>query len=223
MDTRKNIKETAEIPYWRTLRTRSILTLVLAVAYIGVVVISIVSNQAEVSLLERIARGENVTEAEAVSNDNRQALVGVAYLVIYVGVVVTFLFWIYRASKNLAGLGISEPKFSPGGAVGWWFVPIWNLWQPFRVVSEIWEGSHPEGRSRPPMLWVWWMVWLISGWIGTIYFRMFMGNLDTANIEDLILSSQMSIVSDVIAIPATLLLIWVVWRITGNQTKKYAA
>ena len=204
---------------WRSPRARGIWTLALAATHIIVALISISSTQAEVCLLERIGDGEFISEAEAVSNDNRQAIIGLFYFVVYVGLIISFLMWLYRASKNLASLGVDQ-WFSPGWSVGWWFVPIACLWQPFRVVSEIWTKSHPEDNSRPAMLWVWWITWLASSWIATASVRIFLRNSDGDSIEDWILADRLSIVSDVLYLPAALLLIWVVWQITNNQIRK---
>ena len=204
---------------WRSPQVRAIWTLTFVVSYVFIALISIASTLAEIDLLQRIADGELVTESEAVSNDNRQAFTGLLYLVVYVSLIISFLMWLYRASKNLASLGVDQ-WFSPGWAVGWWFVPIANLWQPFRAISEIWKGSHPDGASRPPMLWVWWIAFLVSGWIGNLSFRIFVGNLDGESIDDLILGDRLYIASEVLSIPAAILLFWVVWQITKNQIRK---
>ena len=212
-------RSAAPIRPWRSPRVRGNWTLFFTVAYLIIVLSSIASTLAEIDLLQRIANGEPVTESEAVSNDNRQLIIGLLYFVVYVGLVISFLMWMYRASKNLASLGVNQ-WFSPAWSVGWWFVPIASLWQPFRAISEIWKGSHPEGTSRSPMLWVWWIAFLISNWIATMSLRVFAGNLEGDSIDDWILEDTLIVASDMLSIPAGLLLIWVVWQITNSQIRK---
>ncbi len=51
--------------------------------------------------------------------------------------IVLFLIWIYRAFGNLSVLKARNLEFSPGWAVGWWFIPFANLVKPFQVVGEL--------------------------------------------------------------------------------------
>lgn len=57
---------------------------------------------------------------------------------------VFFLIWIYRVHRNLPALGVRRPRFSPRWAVGWFFVPILNLFRPYDVVRELWKESNPD-------------------------------------------------------------------------------
>jgi hypothetical protein len=57
---------------------------------------------------------------------------------------IAFLMWIHRVSKNLYPLGAVGQRFSPGWAVGWWFVPVMFFFRPYQVMGEIWRGSSPD-------------------------------------------------------------------------------
>ena len=208
---------------WRSPQRRANWTLILIAIHILVIVIIIASSLFEIDLLQRIQDGETVTEAEAASNDNRQAILGGLFFMSFVVVAIAFLMWINRASKNLSDLGASDQKFSPAGAVVWWFIPIAWLWQPYRVVVEIWVESHPDWIAPPKWFPVWWGAWIVSNWLSTISLWIFFGNLDDASIDDIILQSTLEIASDAISIAAALLLIILVWRITANQWKKHQA
>jgi hypothetical protein len=50
---------------------------------------------------------------------------------------VYWLLWTYRVYDNLRVVGSRETTMTPGWAVGWWFIPIANLWMPYRVMREI--------------------------------------------------------------------------------------
>lgn len=86
---------------------------------------------------------------------------------IFVGV------WLHRAASNLRGLGRYGMAFSPGACIGWFFVPVANLWKPLQAMGEIWRASDPNAdqgswaSSRgTPLLAAWWSAWLLATCIG---------------------------------------------------------
>ena len=58
--------------------------------------------------------------------------------------------WQHRAHANLWAFARSGLRFTPGWAVGWWFVPIASLWKPFEAVRELWKASDP---GSDPLSW----------------------------------------------------------------------
>jgi hypothetical protein len=90
---------------------------------------------------------------------------------VFVAATVFFLVWIYRAHQNLTPLKADFIEFTPGWAVGWWFIPFANLVKPFQVVREIWCESDPEVpegpsflasslHSAPTYIGLWWAFWI---------------------------------------------------------------
>jgi len=64
---------------------------------------------------------------------------------VYIATSVMFLIWLFRIYKNLDVLESQQNReFTPGWAVGWWFVPFANLVKPFQVMREAWFDSNPE-------------------------------------------------------------------------------
>jgi hypothetical protein len=57
------------------------------------------------------------------------------------------------------------------------FIPIVNLWGPFKAVQEIWQVSGPEQEGvwrrgeRPGLLAVWWAAWVLSNLLATLVTR----------------------------------------------------
>ena len=98
---------------WQPLRRRATFALLLTGAHIILVLAAIASGLAEIDLLQRLASGEPVTVAEAINNDDRQAVIGGLYFISFAGVAVSFLIWLNRASKNLSSLSVVEQRFSP--------------------------------------------------------------------------------------------------------------
>jgi hypothetical protein len=84
-----------------------------------------------------------------------------------------FLVWFRRPYRNLAALGAQELEFTPGWAVGWWFVPVACWWMPYRATHEMWKASDPRAalttsvQSRcqigaSAVIRLWWAAWIAS-------------------------------------------------------------
>jgi hypothetical protein len=107
--------------------------------------------------------------------------VAMAFLGSLVFAAIFFGVWIHRAAKNLRALGRSGMKFSPGGCVGWFYVPFVNLVRPFRAVSELWRASESDAESdgyawvtmgtSTALLGVWWGAWIVGNIISNISAR----------------------------------------------------
>ena len=54
-----------------------------------------------------------------------------------------FLWWFYRAYKNLKTLGIAL-KSTPKRVIVNFFIPIINFWRPYFAAMEIWNNSDPS-------------------------------------------------------------------------------
>ena len=80
-------------------------------------------------------------------------------MIIGVGTLVLVLMWIHRANYNAHQLGAAEMKFTPGWAIGWYFIPIAMLWKPYQAMKEIWQASFNPSRwweeDTPPLLPLW--------------------------------------------------------------------
>jgi hypothetical protein len=133
--------------------------------------------------------------------------------------------WTYRVVANARvmshGLGMTA---TPGWAIGWYFIPVANLWKPFEAVEQTWKVSHqpgaPSSVETPTLLRWWWALWLVSGIMGNLS-----GRLAMMEGPDLMLASDVAeMISDGAAIPLTLLLIRIVRAITEQQlTRKNVA
>ena len=82
---------------------------------------------------------------------------------------VVFIVWFRRVRLNAGVFDESLQPMKPGWAIGSWFVPIANLWLPFRVARGVWEASARFdadgnwGTETRGTLNRWW-----AGWIATI-------------------------------------------------------
>lgn len=103
------------------------------------------------------------------------ALIGLASLVeipARLATIVLFLVWLYRVYGNLSPLKALNLEFSPGWAVGWWFIPFANLIKPYQAVTEAWRESDPDysedfgyltsSVENPWIFPVWWGFWILG-------------------------------------------------------------
>lgn len=194
-------------------------------------VIGILSGFAQAELLNRAIAGETITWSEATANDAREAAVGFAQSVLYIASAVVFLMWVYRTHKNLPPLGAAGLRFTPGWAVGWFFVPIMSLFRPYQAVAEISKASDPnvdatggtswKSVSPSPLVRWWWAFFLISSYVGYIVFRIALPIvLYSEELSDFLTLTYANMVCDAIDVVGILITILMVKRITQLQETK---
>ena len=134
----------------------------------AIAVVSIVSSFMQVELLSR----SGVSEAEGQANDSREQIIGLFQLVLFVVTVVIFGRWIVRANKSVRALGADGFRITPGWAVGYFFIPLFNLWRPYQAMTDLWRASHNPtswtGTTAGSVLPAWWTLWILSGVVGQI-------------------------------------------------------
>jgi hypothetical protein len=160
-------------------------------------------------------------------------LQGLVYLIkfpVYIFTVTMFLVWLHRAHSNLRSLNATHLEFTPGWAVGWWFIPFANLVKPFQAVREVWVESDPNGgvgeagflssaaRSAPAYMGVWWGLWLISNFVSNVAGRVY----DPDTMSDVELGALVFIIPSIVSIIAAIPAIMVVRDITARQTARAA-
>lgn len=120
---------------------------------------------------EFIETGSNISTLE--KGDLLEAGWAVFMLVAQVILIVIFLMWVHRTYKNLKQLQADGLTTSPRWAVGWYFIPFANLYQPYALMTETWKASatqYPEKDN--PLSWqqlsgsrliiIWWWLYLLS-------------------------------------------------------------
>ena len=130
-----------------------------------------------------------------------------------------FSMWLHRTVRNMPALGSPDPRLSPGRAVGFCFIPILNLFNPFYSVLDAWRGSDSSRRwldiaARKQvrgsfLLSAWWIAWLVGGVLSRVAFGMSGASGD-----------EVDVVANVVVIAAALLAILVVRDVTARQEHK---
>lgn len=187
----------------------------------------LVSAAMEYQLLSSYESGAFASDSSeferlAVSNDLRQQVIGVAWFVVFCVAVVSFAKFIYRASHNLRSLGAADLRFTPGWAIGWYFIPFANLWKPYQAMKEIWNASSDPvswktNGSNPLLVW-WWFFWITSNIVSQISFRMWRY---AESVDDYLRSDIADMVAQLFSIPLDLLAIALIGRITAAQMASY--
>ena len=89
-----------------------------------------------------------------------------AQAIVLCAAVPLFAIWVHRMQANSFALGILGLRYTPAWAVGWFFVPVANLWMPYRVMQEMWRANRsPADWQLDPsnrFLILWWLLWLAS-------------------------------------------------------------
>ena len=209
---------------FRSLKTRSNWTLALLIATCVAAGFSILAALNLLDMVRQVEVGRYVSDADWDGTVNSMDGLAVLLFAMQFPTAIAFLMWIYRASNNLESLGAHGQRFSPGWAVGWWFVPIMLLFRPYQVTAEIWRGSTDtqllssdgwQDRPVSPLLALWWWIWIVARIANLV--------LNVAEIPDDGVSDFLIIwvLSDVLWISAAVLAIVIVYRISRAQEEKH--
>src|SRR5262245_42808360 len=107
--------------------------------------LAVVSRLLELKLLNDMQAGRTLAPGAADSNDLRQQIIAGGRFISFIVTVVIFAIWIHRANYNARQLGATGMRFSPGWAVGWYFIPIAILWKLYLAIGEVWQTSAMPG------------------------------------------------------------------------------
>ena len=154
-----------------------------------------------------------------------QSLVWSFITISVIALIIVFTMFIHQASSNLRHLRAEGQKFSPGWSIGWFFIPVMNLFQPVRVVSELVKASGSTD-TKDPRAWQngnppdglvissWWTLVIFSILFGPRGITLFVGR---DNIEDWAASGRLLVWSDLFQVLPLVLTGIVVYRLQRAQ------
>src|ERR1041384_5004095 len=168
---------------YRSGRLFALAAVVLLVAGAGVKLLFVILHGFQIGGLlggpNSAGAGEDAVSMAAALN----ALLLLLNFLVYVATIVAFLLWLHRAASNLPALGAQRTEYSPGLAVGSFFIPFANLMWPYKAMREVWRWSKPVAASgeiaglsftadtSAPLVGWWWGLWLASNFISNIFWR----------------------------------------------------
>jgi hypothetical protein len=145
-------------------RTLARWTVGLLAASIGIAAVSIIAWGNHIGTLSRFGAGQASREVLEASGARALAVM-VLLLILFLASGIVWLVWQYRAHSNLRALGATDLRYTPGWAVGWWFIPFANIVMPYLTMRELWKASEPNAGA------VEWKIsrstWLLPMWWGT--------------------------------------------------------
>jgi len=191
-------------------------------ADLGAVAVNAVQMQAAPAAKQKAAPGKEAADlAEAFANpfDCVQPL-------IVLPTAIVFLMWVYRVYSNLYLFRVSGLTYSPGWAVGYFFIPIISLFRPYQALQEVWRASDPDvpaddrrgwrDTDSSPVILLWWLLWIAGGILAQVYLRMALsGRAEDAP------SKQVDIISDALSVGAAIFAIMMIYQLRNRQTLKY--
>lgn len=194
-------------------RTLCTITCVLLCVWIAAQCVSIGSSFLQLQLLQ----SETFSEADATANDLREGAVGIASLVTYLITAILFSTWINRAHHNVRGFGANAMSITPGWAVGYFFVPIFNLFKPYVAMSELWRASRSpddwKNNSNGIVPW-WWLLWIVSAVGGRITTQV---SKVANDVKSLIDATWLDIVMSLLAVVLAIVALRMIRRIQSMQ------
>jgi uncharacterized protein DUF4328 len=201
-------------------------TVGLLAATIAMTLVTLILRIVEVGRLHQYQRDPSlVREAIDASDAVTRAAAFVIPLAIAAGVL--WLIWQHRAQANLAPLGAEGLRFTPGWAVGWWFIPFAWFVKPFQTMTELWKASDPSpgaiewmNERATPLLMLWWGAFLIRIPLAGIATTQ-LGDT-TATVDRLISGQLVAIALEVTTIVAAILAIVLVRQIGRRQEGRRA-
>lgn len=150
---------------------------------------------------------------------------GLGLMAAFLASVILFCVTIHRLNKNARALGSKGMEFTPGWSVGWFFIPIANLFKPYQAVREIYQASDPRAgefdwRQSPVLapLGFWWGAWIVGNIVDNIEARITWRQMPISPEISLIVS----IVSLGLTVVAGVLAIYVIRAIHARQQEKSA-
>lgn len=184
---------------------------------------SLVTGAMQLDLLQRAQSGSLsgvALSTAATQSDELRGLVAIPFVVAFFGTIVMFCFWTLRMARNTRALGAQDMKISPGWAVGWYFVPIANLFMPYRAMKEIWKASQSpqawqELRRGAVLPW-WWGLFLASSILGNMEARV---TLMAKTMPQLTAATAVSMASDILYAASAVVALILVRDVQGAQTR----
>jgi Domain of unknown function (DUF4328) len=155
---------------------------------------------------------------QVATNDPIQGVIGLLQSGLGIVTGITFLKWIYRAYKNIQGFGAEGLRFSPGWAVGYYFIPILSLIRPVQVMSEIWRASDdPRNWPQRPGSWViasWWTLFLLYTAVTQISLEI---AIQASTSDQWRLAAVLAIAGDLFSIPLSIAALRLVTEVYRRQ------
>lgn len=179
--------------------------------------------------------GTLMQETDLITNNGAQSIVGTLQGLALLIAWIFFLIWFYRAQGNLRALGVRRGRYSSRWSILLFFVPLLNLYYTYDLVKELWKQSSPDlgfsddflkqhaatleqYPSKTALVGWWWGFTIASIVVARTSLRIEMLGTGTS-VQ--ITAIWIMMISEALAITASILLILVVKKIDVRQEEKH--
>jgi len=193
-------------------------------------VLAVASGYMEYELLNDIRDGELVTERQANNNAFRQGFIGILQTGLIVVSGILFLNWFRRLYGNTIRISRTRFEHKESMAVWGFFIPFLSLYIPFQISKEnilklksalSETASDYRSTTSIPMVVLWWALFIISNYFGSFLFQSVLDENET--IADMITTSQLTIISDLIDIPAAIATLIMISKIAKDESALFTS
>jgi Domain of unknown function (DUF4328) len=159
-------------------------------------------------------------------------LCGFAQVGVFILTVILFLRLLYTAVKQAQGFATPFTYVSAGWAVGYWFVPLMNLYRPLDVMKHLFKayaaqaGAEAKPKAGEQLLSAWWAFWILGNIVSWIFVR---ADLDISNAPGMLSYAEFDIGVNLLLVASAGLFALVVQRLddamadAGGISKPLAA
>ncbi|HXU80669.1 MAG TPA: DUF4328 domain-containing protein [Polyangia bacterium] len=184
-------------------------------------VLTVITAGASIWALGRALAHEPVARDTLIAIDDGAAFLTKAHFAVFAAVVVSFCMLTHMAGSNAHSFGQMRMEFTPGWAVGFYFIPFVALWKPYQAMQEIWRASEPNTKESfvlerapvPGLLPGWWATFLGHNLIA----RFTWTGRDAHDAQSLIQVNYVVIVSSLATIVASIVAIALVRALARRQ------
>jgi hypothetical protein len=177
--------------------------------------VAIYFSYLEVNFLDSVRSGlyesQEQMKADGRASDIRQGIIGITQFALLLSSGILFLVWTYRANRNAHCLSGTQMQFSPGWAVGWYFIPVLNVWKPYQALREIWQVSEGAAasshESKSWFVLVYWVLRLATLAVDRISFKLSMRATTVDELRASSIADMASSLADILFAVAALTLI----------------
>ncbi len=136
---------------------------------------------------------------------------------------ILLVIWAWRATKNLVAWNLRH-RWSPGWAIGGWFVPVANLWIPYQVVQEAWRSTAGPATADPATFEsegsnLAWTLSFVTFWISSLLW-LGAGRTGDEELSDILASDRLGGVAALVGIVASIAAIVAIRQISRRHDER---
>nr|BFD87064.1 hypothetical protein StreXyl84_64650 [Streptomyces sp. Xyl84] len=165
------------------------------------------------------------TQQEPDRADALYQTAGQLQIATFLACAIVFIVWFHWMRRNAGVLGPDRFRNGPSWAIGSWFIPLANLWLPYRVAVDMWGASTrlpADGEPYKVSFWpvnLWWGLFLTTTLFNRYASQRYQDAETLGGIRDAVLQV---IAADILDIAAAAAAVHFAARLTALQRLKAA-